>query len=64
MTFPVCLAALAFVWPLLGAALVMSLNTPRSRDVAVWMAGIGCALAVAVFLFPATGTAGWDDDPV
>lgn len=64
MTFPVCLAALAFVWPLLGAALVMSLNTPRSRDVAVWMAGIGCALAVAVFLFPATGAAGWDDDPV
>ncbi|GAN62785.1 hypothetical protein AA0313_0601 [Acetobacter indonesiensis NRIC 0313] len=66
MTIPVFLAALAFAWPLLGAAVVMSVSTPRSRDVAVWMAGIGCLLALAVFLFPATGAVatGWDDDPV
>lgn len=66
MTGPVFLAALAFVWPLLGAALVMATPTVRSREIAVWMAGAGCVLAVAVFLFPATSAAaeGWDDDPV
>lgn len=64
--FTVFLAALAFVWPFLGAVGVCLAPTERSRDVALWMAGLGCALAVAVFVFPATGgaSAGWEDDPV
>jgi hypothetical protein len=64
--FTVLLAALAFVWPFLGAVGVCLAPVERSRDVALWMAGLGCALAVAVFVFPATGgvSAGWEDDPV
>ncbi|MBO1323788.1 hypothetical protein K2X14_01295 [Acetobacter sp. TBRC 12305] len=62
----VFLAALAFVWPFVGAVIVCVVTAPRARDVALWMAGIGCALAMAVFVFPASGgaSAGWDDDPV
>ncbi|MFT8676294.1 MAG: hypothetical protein ABF990_13265, partial [Acetobacter sp.] len=60
------LAALAFVWPFVGAAVMFAVPPSRARDVALWMAGTGCALAVAVFVFPAGGgaSAGWDDDPV
>lgn len=62
----VVLAALAFVWPFVGAVLVAALAAPRSREYAIWVAGIGCALALAVFLFPVSeaAAAGWDDDPV
>ncbi len=62
----VFLAALAFVWPFVGAVVVAVLPAPRSRDVAIWMAGIGCLLSVVVFMFPTLGgnASGWDDDPV
>ncbi|ASL39735.1 MULTISPECIES: hypothetical protein [Acetobacter] len=60
------LAALAFVWPFLGAAAVCAVSVARSRELAIWMSAIGCVLALAVFVFPASGAvaAGWDDDPV
>ena len=62
----VFLAALAFVWPFVGAMVVAALPAPRSREAAIWMAGIGCVLSVIVFMFPSVGGSanGWDDDPV
>ncbi|MFT8782413.1 hypothetical protein [Acetobacter syzygii] len=62
----VFLAALAFVWPFVGAIGVAAVPAPRSREVALWMAGLGCLLSVIVFMFPAIGgnASGWDDDPV
>lgn len=66
MEATVFLAALAFVWPFVGALVVAALPAPHSREAAIWMAGIGCALSVIVFMFPSVGgnASGWDDDPV
>ncbi|MDN6714730.1 MAG: hypothetical protein L0L41_08965, partial [Acetobacter sp.] len=66
MEATVFLAALAFVWPFIGALVVAALPAPHSREVAIWMAAIGCGLAVVVFMFPSVGNgaSGWDDDPV
>ncbi|MCP1212095.1 hypothetical protein [Acetobacter okinawensis] len=66
MEAAVFLAALAFVWPFLGAVVVAALPAPHSREVAIWMAALGCVLSVIVFTFPSVGggASGWDDDPV
>ncbi|OUJ13092.1 hypothetical protein HK26_12150, partial [Acetobacter okinawensis] len=55
MEAAVFLAALAFVWPFLGAVVVAALPAPHSREAAIWMAALGCVLSVIVFTFPSVG---------